>query len=159
MKLMCVVFTGLHVFGLVAVAQLEDAHVGIVDFYATGALHPQTLRAALTVKPGDKLTWPGTRDQIREELIMVAGRPFTHFAPVCCDRDGRWMLYIGFAAESTDVMLRPKPIRELKLPPELTELYSEFMAILPKALKYSAGKPEDYSKGYALSMYPPMRAI
>jgi len=159
MKLMCFVFTGLHVFALPAVAQLEDAHVGIIDFYATGALHPQTLRAALTVKPGDKLTWPGTRDQIREELTRVAGRSFTHFAPVCCDKDGRWMLYIGFGDKSGDVIARPRPTGELKLVPELTELYGEFMATLPRALKYAAGTPDDYSKGYSLASYPPMRTI
>jgi hypothetical protein len=158
-KRMRLLFPVLCVLAAVAVAQLEDARVGIIDFYATGGLHPKQLHAALTIRRGDKLTWPGTRDRIREELIRVAGRSFTHFAPVCCDKDGLWMLYVGFGDKSADVVVRPRPTGKIKLTSELTELYSEFMATLPKALKYAAGNPEDYSKGYSLASYPPMRAI
>jgi hypothetical protein len=156
---MRLVFAGLYVLTVVAVAQFDDAHVGSIDFYATGGLEPQHLRAGLTVHPGDKLTWPGTRDRIREDLTRVAGRPFTHFAPVCCDKEGRWMLYIGFGRQPRDMVLRPKPAAKLQLPAELTDLYREFMAILPEALKHAAGTPDDYSKGYSLATYPPMRAI
>jgi len=159
MKRKCLVFAGLHFLTAFAFAQLEDAHIGIIDFYATAGLHPQQLRSALTVHSGDKLIWPDTRDRIREELTRVAGRPFTHFAPVCCDKDGRWMLYIGFGDKSGDDVRRPKPTGQLKLSAELIELYRDFMATLPKALKYAAGKPDDYSKGYSLAVYPPMRAI
>ena len=148
-----------YLFLSVAAAQLENARVGIVDFYAHGDLDPQQLRAALTVRAGDKLVWPGTRDQIREELTRIAGRPFTHFAPVCCDKDGLWMLYVGFGDKAKDSPFRPKPAAELMLNPELTHLFDQYMAMLPDSLKHAAGTPEDYSRGYSLASYPPMRAI
>jgi hypothetical protein len=69
------------------------------------------------------------------------------------------MLYIGFGRKSADVALRPKPVGQLKLAPELKKLYDDFMAILPDSLKYAAGRHEDYSKGYSLASYPPMRTI
>ena len=142
----------------VALAQLEDAHVGLVDFYGLNGLDPNQLRAALTVRPGDKLLWPAVPNTIKEELIKVTGRPYTHFSPVCCDKTGRWMLYIGFGAPSASEAPRPKPSASLTLPPELTALYDEFMTALPASLKFAAGTHEDYTRGYSLSSHPPMRA-
>jgi hypothetical protein len=143
----------------VAVAQLQDLPVGCVDFYALGGLDSQKLRSALTIRAGDKFKWPGTRDQIREELTKAAGRPFTHFAPVCCDTQGRLMIYVGFGDTSASSSLRPKPARDVNLPQELTSLYEHFLAMLPESLKHAAGTAEDYSKGYSLASYPPMRTI
>lgn len=143
----------------VAFAQLENAHVGLIDFYALNGLDPNQLRAALSVRPGDKLLWPAVPNTIKEELIKATGRPYTHFSPVCCDKTGRWMLYIGFGAPPASEVPRPKPSASLTLPPELTALYDEFMAALPASLKFASGQPEDYSKGYSLASYPPMRAI
>jgi hypothetical protein len=150
---------GLLLLSPLATAQLENARVGFIDFYALNGLDPNQLRAALTVHPGDRLLWPATPEKIREELTKVAGRPYTHFSPVCCDKESRWMLYIGFGGPSAPPALRPKPSADLALAPELTALYDEFMATLPEALKFAAGTPEDYSKGYSLSSHPPMRAI
>jgi hypothetical protein len=150
---------GLILLAPVALAQLENAHVGLIDFYAFNGLDPNQLRAALSVRPGDKLLWPAVPNTIKEELINAAGRPYTHFSPVCCDKTGRWMLYIGFGAPGQGETLRPKPSASLALPPELTALYDEFMASLPASLKFAAGTHEDCSKGYSLSSHPPMRAI
>lgn len=142
-----------------AFAQLENAYVGSIDFYALNGLDPNQLRAALSVRPGDKLLWPAVPNTIREELIKAAGRPYSHFSPVCCDKTGRWMLYIGFGAPVQAASLRPRPTASLALPPELTALYGEFMAALPASLKFAAGTHDDYSNGYSLSAFPPMRAI
>ena len=142
-----------------AAAQLENARVGIIDFYGLGGLDPDGLRAVLSVRRGDPLTWPETPNLIKQELAKVAGRPYTHLSPVCCDKDGLWMLYIGFSEKGAGTSKRPRPVGDMRLAGELTALYSEFMAMLPVALKEAAGRPEDYSKGYSLSVYPPMRAI
>ena len=142
-----------------APAQLENAYVGSIDFYALNGLNPDQLRAALSVRPGDKLLWPAVPNTIREELIKAAGRPYTHLSPVCCDKTGRWMLYIGFGPAGQGDALRPRPAASLTLPPELTALYDEFMAALPASLKFASGRPEDHSQSYSLSSYPPMRAI
>lgn len=148
-----------YLFLSVVAAQLENARVGIVDFYAYGDLDPQQIRAALSIRAGEKLVWPGTRDRIRDGLTRIVGRPFTHFAPVCCDKDGLWMLYVGFGDKAKDVAVRPQPTAELRLAPELTQLFDQYMAMLPDSLKHAAGTPEDYSRGYSLASYPPMRAI
>jgi hypothetical protein len=143
----------------VAVAQLQDLPVGFIDFYALNALNPKELRAALTVREGDKFRWPATREQIREDVTKAAGRPFTHFAPVCCDKKGRLMLYIGFGTASSSTAFRAKPTGDVKLSPDLMKLDDEFMAMLPEALKKAPGLLEDYSQGYSVSKYAPMRAI
>ena len=101
----------------IAAAQWENARVGFIDFYGRSDLDPQQLRAALTVRRGDRLTWPGTRDQIQEEVTKHVGRPFTQFAPVCCDKDGLWMLYIGLGGTPSRGGRRPKPMGEAKLTP------------------------------------------
>ena len=145
-------------FGVEA-AQLENARVGMIDFYGLGGLDADRLRAALSVRRGDPLSWPETPNRIKQELAKVAGRPYTHLSPVCCDKDGLWMLYIGFSEKGTGSGKRPRPAGDVRLAGELTALYGEFMAMLPLALKEAAGRPEDYSKGYSLSVYPPMRAI
>jgi hypothetical protein len=142
-----------------AAAQLQDMEIGIIDFYALGDLKPEGLRAALTVRPGDRLQWPGTRDRIRTELTKAAGRPFTNFSPVCCDGHGRLMLYIGFGARSTAANYRPSPGEDVRLAPDLTALYDEFIAALPEALQASAARAEDRSDGYALSPHLRMREI
>jgi hypothetical protein len=142
-----------------AVAQLQNLPIGFIDFYGLNGLDAKQLRSALTVHPGDKLNWPGTRDHLIKELTKTAGRPVTHFAPVCCDKNGRVMLYIGFASGSAAVVMRAKSTNHLTLPPQLTELYDQFMLVLPEALKSAPGVPEDYSRGYSLSSHPPMRAI
>ncbi len=143
----------------VAFAQLENAHVGLIDFYGLNGLDPNQLRAALSVRPGDKLLWPAVPDKIEEELIKATGRPYTHFSPVCCDKTGRWMLYIGFGAPGEGDALRPKPTGSVTLPPELTALYDKFISAVPASVKFASGTPEDYTRGYSLSSYPPMRAI
>jgi hypothetical protein len=131
----------------------------LIDFYGLNGLDPNQLRAALSVRPGDKLLWPAVPNTIREELIKAVGRPYTQFSPICCDKTGRWMLYIGFGAPGEGDALRPKPASSVALPTELTALYDEFMAALPASLRFASGTPEDYTKGYSLSSYPPMRAI
>lgn len=139
--------------------QLENARVGTVDFYGLGGLDQRQLRAALSVRRGDPLTWPETPDRIKLELVKAVGRPYTHFSPVCCDKDGLWMLYIGFGEKALRAGQRPRPAGDARLAGELTGLYAEFMAMLPESLKQGAGRPEDYAEGYSLSGYPPMRAI
>lgn len=141
-----------------AAGQLEQIPIGFIDFYGLNGLDADHLRSVLTVRTGDPLKWPQTRDQIQRELTKEVGRPFTHFSPVCCDKQGRLMLYIGFATNG-EAVPRTRPKGDAQLPAELTTLYSEFIAVLPEALKNAPGLPEDYSKGYSLSSYAPMRAI
>jgi hypothetical protein len=146
-------------FSATAVAQLENARIGVIDFYALHGLDQRQLRAALTVRRGDKLAWPATRDQIRDELAKAAGRPVSHFAPVCCDHDGLWMIYIGFGEKRQESSFRPRPRQLTRLSPALLTIYDDCVALLPEALKHAAGKADDYSRGYSLSSYPPMRAL
>jgi hypothetical protein len=107
------VLAGLLLLSPLALAQLENARVGFIDFYALNGLNPHQLRAALTVHPGDPLLWPATPDKIKEELVKATGRPYTHLSPVCCDKQGRWMLCIGFGNPSPGPALRPKPSADL----------------------------------------------
>ena len=146
-------------FAVAAVAQLEDARVGLIDFFGLEGLDAERLRASVTVQPGEKFSWPGTRDRLRDEAAKAAGRPVTHFSPVCCDESGRWILYLGFGRGDPNASLRPKPTGDAALPPDLIGLYDEFMAMLPASLKHSAGRADDYSKGYSISLYGPMRAV
>lgn len=152
------VFAGC-LFVVAAVAQLEDARVGIVDFYGLEGLEASRLRASITVQPGERFTWPGTRDRLRDEAAKAAGRPVTHFSPVCCDKSGRWILYLGFGRGEPNAGFRLKPTDDAALPPDLIRLHDEFMAMLPASLRYSAGRADDYSKGYSISLYEPMRKI
>jgi hypothetical protein len=138
-------------------AQFENAQLGSIDFYGLNGLDARVLRAALTVSAGDKLDLQAI-EQIGDALAKAAGRPFTHISPVCCDANGRWMLYVGFGSKA-NAMYRPRPSGAVTLPSELTELYDKFMAMVPAWVQNAGGKEDDYSRGYSLSAYPPMRAI
>src|SRR5690606_29761814 len=104
------------VFTAIAVAQFENTPIGFIDFYGLDGLDSRKLRAALTVRPGDKFAWPETRDRMQTELAEATGRPFTHFVPVCCDTLGRLMIYVDFVKEAPAPAFGPKPAQDIQLP-------------------------------------------
>lgn len=137
-------------------AQTERLKVGIIDFYGYQGLDLSAVRAALPVHEGDQVS----EDQM-ENLIerIKQGARASDVNTVCCDSQGGLMIYIGLHGRSAkDVPYGPAPAGNARLPQAVGELGRQYSdALEPAIRKGSAG--EDWSKGYALSADPALRAI
>ena len=135
-----------------ALGQEKPRRIGSIDFYGYAGLNLDQIRAALPLHVNDPYPGPAeTLEKITKAVTSVIGRPPTDIDPVCCNRDGNYMLFVGLPGASIkETKLNPVPTGKLQLPQEVTQLYKEAMdALIASVLDGNAR--EDISKGYALS--------
>jgi hypothetical protein len=149
-------------FVCVAFGQDTQRRIGEIEFYGRAGLDLDKIQAALPVHEGDAFAASpdvimNTVSRVNEAVRRVTGRAPTDVAPVCCDAQGNWMIYIGLPGSSIrSFQYNPAPKGALRLPPEVVELYRQTMNALNAAVQH--GGEEDRSRGYALSIDPPLRA-
>lgn len=137
-------------------AQDEARRIGSIDFYGYAGLNLEQIRSALPLHVGDKYPGPfETIEGIKKAVTSVIGRPPTDVAPVCCDAQGNYMIYVGLPGTSIKhTEFNPVPKSNTHFPPKIVELYEQTMdAHTASVLKGNAH--EDTSKGYALSTTDP----
>ena len=144
-----------------AQAEQRPARVSVIDFYGSGGLDLDKVRAALPVHEGETfpsvLALAAMSPQIEEAVRRVVGRPATDVAPTCCDAQGNWWLFIGLPGSSSrSFRYNPAPTGTLRLPPQVVELYRQTMDAMQAAVEH--GSEEDRSRGYALVSDPTLRA-
>ena len=140
----------------VALAQEQPRRIGSIDFFGYAGLNLTQVKKALPVQVGDQ--FPGgsqTREGIRKAVIAVIGRPPTDVAPVCCDAQGNFMIYVGLPGDS----IKPSkynrlPTGKTRLPAEIVDLYQQTMDASGAAVLRGVIS-EDNSQGYALSIGDP----
>ena len=135
-----------------ALGQEKPRRIGSIDFYGYAGLNLDQVRAALPLHVNDPYPGPAeTLERITKAVTSVIGRPPTDIDPVCCNRDGNYILFVGLPGASiTETKLNPVPTGKLQLPPEVIQLYKETMdASMASVLDGNAR--EDTSRGYALS--------
>jgi len=136
----------------VTTGQDESRLIGSIDFYGYAGLNLDRVRHALPVHVGDKYPGPlAIVEEVNKAIVSVVGRAPTDVAPVCCDSDGNYTIYVGLPGASIKPTQRNRPPSgKTKFPPEIVELYEATMdASTAAVLKGNAR--EDSSKGYALS--------
>jgi hypothetical protein len=144
-----------------ALAQKAD-RIGRIEFFGYSGVDIKKLKSGLPVKEGQefRMAKPGDLAKLtirtKEVVQRIAKRPVTDFAPVCCDSEGNWTIYIGLSGKAS--IYRPVPKGEVRLPAELIALYDQFMKALEQSIRRGA-TGEDRSKGYALSVDPEMRKV
>jgi hypothetical protein len=157
MKLYSLLIAFLFVF--VAFGQDTQRRIGEIEFYGRAGLDLNKIQAALPIHEGDAFTPSpdvilNTVNRVNEAVRHVTGRAATDVAPVCCDAQGNWILYIGLPGNSIrSFRYNPTPRRALRLPPEVVELYQQTMDALSAAVQHRGGE-EDRSRGYMLSSDP-----
>jgi len=140
------------VLGGVALAQEDQRRIGLIDFFGYAGLDLDRIKAALPLHVGDKYPGPlETRQRFNEAVAAVIGRTPTDVAPVCCDPQGNYMIYVGLPGTSSKpTQLNQPPNGAAAFPPQIIKLYNQTMdALTASVLKGNAN--EDSSKGYALS--------
>lgn len=151
-RILTVVFIELFVAGI-ALAQEQPRRIGSIDFFGYAGLNLTQVKAALPLHAGDQ--FPGsseTNEGIRKAVTSVIGRPPTDVAPVCCDAQGNFMIYIGLPGRS---IKPPKynrvPTSRTRFPAKIRDLYQQTMDASSAAVLRGATS-EDRSRGYALSV-------
>ena len=143
--------------------QENHRRIGEIDFYGYAGFDLEKVRAALPLREGDDFrdsdsAFSETIDRIRAAITKVIGKPPTDIAVVCCDDQGGQMIYIGLPGKSMrNVPYNPPPRGTVRFPARVIDLYQQTMEALSRAVRNGSSK-EDYSKGYALSTDPEVRA-
>ena len=136
--------------------QDKPRRIGSIDFYGYAGLNLNQIKSALPLHAGD--TFPGpieTIDGITKAVTSVTGRPPTDVAPVCCDAQGNYTIFVGLPGASVKpAEFNPVPTGNTQFPAKIIKLYEQTMDASGAAVLKGNAR-EDTSKGYALSTTDP----
>lgn len=135
--------------------------IGEIEFFGTNGLDTGQIRASMPSVVGrevSRVEVDQIKASIRETVRQATGHLPTDVALVCCDARGMATIYIGLANQTagSSFQYKPAPTVSIRLPDRVVRLYEESMELDVEAVQKNA--VEDRSKGYALSLYPPLRA-
>src|SRR5918996_395707 len=143
-------------FASIISAQDTDKRIGSIEFFGYSGFDLNKIRASLPIREGDSFEATDVKvferiDGIRESIRLSTGKLPTDVAPVCCDIQGNYMIFIGLAGNSTVTgSYNAVPTGTVRLPPATVNLYKQLMD-LGSSLVSQGRATEDRSKGYALS--------
>jgi len=149
----------LILFPITVLSLQERRPIAYVQYFGVTGVDVQRVQAALPFRPGDELLFDNltdfilrTRGALRDHEIQP-----TDVAPVCCNEQGNWIIYIGLPGKNLETRRYAKPpTSSIALPEKAISLYRQAMDLLYESIQSRA--IEDRTKGYALSTYPPLRA-
>jgi hypothetical protein len=141
-------------------ASLTAEQLGAIEFFGYQGMDLAAVRHALTVHSGDSYTVE-TKDLVSRVVLKATGKPPTDIAAICCDAEGRRLLFIGLAgATSKPLTFNPVPSGSSRLPPEFVMLYQRVDRAIEAAVrKGGTAAEEDDSQGYALIKDPAARSL
>ena len=136
-----------------AAAQEPPRRIGSIDFYGYARLDLDRIKAALPLHAGEPFPGPfETKGEIRKAVTSVTGHPPTDVAPVCCDAQGNFTIYVGLpGASMKQTTYNPVPKGTARLPAQIVDLYKQMMDASSAAV-LSGNARDDNSHGYALSI-------
>jgi hypothetical protein len=142
-----------------AIAQNQSLGIGEISFFGYSGVPVDQVRSSLPIHEGDSLAIQNVeqiKNQIAQSVRRVLGRHATDVAIVCCDSNGKVMIFVGLPGESNRKFNYNSPPRETIPPPKtMLDLYARAMGLNAEAVQKQSG--EDRSKGYSLSNYAPLR--
>lgn len=142
-----------------AFGQDQPKRIGEIEFFGYSGSDLKRIRAALPFHEQDDFSiesFGGKIEQAGEAIKTVTGQTPTDIAPVCCDDQGNWIIYIGLSGKPTHY--NPLPKGTTRLPENVLNLYERFIKIVMEDVQ-KGDNAEDHSQGYALSTSPPLRAV
>lgn len=151
LRILTLLFT-VVIVAVTASAQEQPRRIGSIDFYGHANLNLDQIKEALPLHVGDRFAGSSEIiDGIKKAVISVIGHPPTDVAPVCCDPQGNFMIYIGLPGGSIkQTKYNRVPEGKTQLPAKIIDVYEQTMAASSAAVLRGATS-EDNSQGYALS--------
>jgi len=137
----------------------EKRPIADIQYFGLTGIDIQRVAGALPFHQGDELRFEQLPDFILQtrEALKAHGIEPTDVAPVCCNEQGNWIIYLGLPGKNLETgSYAGPPTGSIQLPDEPVSLYRQAMDLLFESIQNKA--TEDRSKGYALSTYPPLRA-
>lgn len=141
-------------------ATTQSVQIGIIDIYGNRNISAETIRKTAGIKEGDSISQRLLADRkIERNLEKIAGVKLVQTSVICCDKDGRYVLFIGIAENDSLVFsFRKSPSLKIKLPDSYTNAYEHFSRRLNEAI-LTGQASDDWSNGYSLLKYAPARRI
>lgn len=142
-----------------ASGQEKPVRIGEIEFFGYAGMSLDKIRGALPFHEGDEINrekWEQMQETARQAIKQVTGNAPTEVSALCCDDPGNLIIYIGLSGRP--VRYLPKPKGTARLPANIISLYEKFLKAVDEAVGKGAAT-EDHLNGYALSEYPPLRAI
>lgn len=139
--------------------QARAVRVGEIEFFGYSGVDLARVRAALPLREGDTLyqeKWEQEQQRVREAVRQLIGADPTDVAATCCDAHGDLIIYIGLSGKPIKYL--PEQRGAARLPASIIRLYDQTETLVGEAVRNGAGG-EERSRGYSLSVYPPLRAI
>lgn len=143
-------------FFLAAIAAGQTPQIGIIDVFGARKISQEKIRAALGVKPGDRL--PASKGDIEERLEEIPGVVRANLEAACCE-DGKAILYVGIEEKGASAFeLRDPPSEAVVLPMDIHHAYHHFVEALGQAVRKGEIR-EDLSRGHSLIENTEARSI
>lgn len=142
-----------------AFGQDQPRRIGEIEFFGHSGSELKKISAALPFHKQDRFsieTFAGKIAQAGEAIRSVTGQMPTDIAPVCCDDQGNWIIYVGLSGKPSHY--NPPPQGTARLPEHILNLYDRFIKANMEDVQKGAAA-EDQAQGYALSTSPPLRSI
>jgi len=147
-----------------ACAQVSKLTIGEVHYFGYDGLDIDKVKTALSDQIGKEITPEKANvwlDQVKSAIRGAIGKEVNvDLNTVCCNPEGKFILYIGLSGRSTvKVPNNPAPTEKVNLPQNIVDLYQQITGeALIKAMQ--KGKvSEDDTKGYALFSDPTLRDL
>jgi hypothetical protein len=138
----------------------NDELIGIIDFYGLRTVTPQQIRNVLAVKEGDPMPQSASAaSDVVRRLKGIPGVVGARLERVCCDPEGKGMLFIGIVEKGAPHFdFRPPPTTAASLPPEMIAKYHRFQDAWDEAVR-KGDTGDDLSHGHSLAANPAVRAL
>lgn len=145
-----------------ASGQGKPIRVAEIDFFGYQGIDLNQIRPAIPVRVGDEFS-PTAKDEVKSRIMQavqkVTGSPPTDVATICCDTEGRSIIYVGLPGKSSEkITYNPATSGTVRLPSPAIKLYQAEGKAVRHAVE-SGNSGEDDSKGYALANDPALRSI
>jgi hypothetical protein len=122
--------------------------IGTIEIYGARKIPEKRILDTLAVHEGSPL--PASRADAELRLLGMRGVALSHLEAVCCDDTHRMILYVGIEErEAPHMEFHPAPSQNVELPPDLMEIYQDFLERAKDASRYGT-PPEDLTNGYSL---------
>jgi hypothetical protein len=139
----------------VSAAGAQVPRVGDIDFYGLRKVTAARILSTLELRPGDRL--PASKGDLEDRIEKIPGVVQARVEAVCCEGQDV-TLFMGIEEKGAPLpALRSAPAGNATLPPELTDIYQQFLTAVERAaVRGNAG--EDLTAGHSMMADPEARA-
>jgi hypothetical protein len=133
--------------------------IGEIEFFGYSGIDLNQVKAALPFHERDAFSLEAFAEkevQAGGAVGKAIGRAPTDVAPVCCNEQGNWIIFIGLSGKT--ISYNHPPGSSARLPENILKLYERFTKLLMEGLQ-KGSFAEDGSQGYALAEYAPLRSV